>query len=148
MARGINKVILIGNLGADPETKYMPSGDCMCTLRLATTETWKDKNSGENVEKTEWHRCVMFGRRAEVLAEYTRKGSQLYIEGRLQTRKWQDKDGSDRYTTEIKVDNFEFLGGRGGSAGGGGMGASAGASGGAPSPSPMSMDGPEDDIPF
>lgn len=145
MARGVNKVILIGNLGADPETKYMPSGDCMCTLSLATTESWKDKNSGENVEKTEWHRCVMFGRRAEVLAEYTRKGSQLYIEGRLQTRKWQDKDGNDRYTTEIKVDNFEFLGGRGGNAG---MGAPAQAQAAAAPAAPGGFDGPEDDIPF
>jgi len=120
----------------------------MCTLRLATTESWKDKNSGENVEKTEWHRCIMFGRRAEVLAEYTRKGSQLYIEGRLQTRKWQDKDGGDRYTTEIKIDNFEFLGGRGQSSGGAGMSAPAAASAGAAAPAAMPMDGPEDDIPF
>jgi len=100
----LNKVILIGNLGADPETRYAPSGDAICNLRIATTEVWKDKASGERREATEWHRVVYFGRTAEVAAQYLRKGSQVYIEGRLQTRKWQDKDGQERYTTEIRGD--------------------------------------------
>jgi len=108
----VNKVILVGNLGADPETRYAPSGDAISNLRIATTETWKDKASGEQKEATEWHRVVFFGRTAEVAAEYLRKGSQVYIEGRLQTRKWQDKDGQDRYTTEIRGDAMKMLGGK------------------------------------
>jgi single-strand DNA-binding protein len=119
MARGINKVILVGNLGKDPETKYMPSGDCVCNFSVATTESWNDKSSGDKVEKTEWHNIVMFRRLAEVAGEYLRKGSQVYIEGKLQTRKWQDKQGNDRYTTEIRADQMQMLGGRGGSAGAG-----------------------------
>ncbi|MGI9330861.1 MAG: single-stranded DNA-binding protein [Gammaproteobacteria bacterium] len=114
MARGVNKVILIGNLGKDPEIKYMPSGDAVCNVSLATTDSWKDRTSGDQVEKTEWHNLVMFKRTAEVAGEYLRKGSQVYIEGKLQTRKWQDRDGNDRYTTEIRVDNMQMLGGRSG----------------------------------
>ena len=108
----VNKVILVGNLGKDPETRYAPSGDAICNLTLATTETWKDKTSGERREATEWHRVVFFGRVAEVAAQYLRKGSQVYVEGRLQTRKWQDKEGQDRYTTEIRGDEMKMLGRR------------------------------------
>ncbi|MGL1834208.1 single-stranded DNA-binding protein [Rhodocyclaceae bacterium SMB388] len=113
----LNKVILIGNLGADPETRYAPSGDAICNLRIATTETWKDKSSGERREATEWHRVVFFGRLAEIAAQYLRKGSQIYVEGRLQTRKWQDKEGQDRYTTEIRGDEMKMLGSRQGMGG-------------------------------
>ena len=109
----VNKVILIGNLGADPEVRYMPSGDAITNIRLATTDSWKDK-SGEKQERTEWHRAAFFGRLAEIASEYLKKGSQVYLEGRLQTRKWQDKDGQDRYTTEIVADRMQMLGGRGG----------------------------------
>ncbi|HKF95401.1 MAG TPA: single-stranded DNA-binding protein [Gammaproteobacteria bacterium] len=115
MARGINKVILVGNLGQDPEVKYMPSGGAVCNITLATTDSWKDKNSGEKKERTEWHRVVFFNRLAEIAGEYLRKGSQVYVEGRLQTRKWQDKDGQERYTTEIVASDMQMLGGRGGS---------------------------------
>ena len=108
----LNKVILIGNLGKDPETRYAPSGDAICNLTLATTETWKDKATGERREATEWHRVVFFGRVAEVAAQYLRKGSQIYVEGRLQTRKWQDQNGQDRYTTEIRGDEMKMLGRR------------------------------------
>jgi single-strand DNA-binding protein len=114
MARGINKVILIGNLGQDPETKAMPSGTTVCNLRIATSESWKDKQTGEMKEQTEWHTVAMFGRLAEIAGEYLRKGSQVYIEGRLRTRKWQDKNGNDRYTTEIVASDMQMLGGRGG----------------------------------
>ncbi len=116
MSRGVNKVILVGNLGKDPETKYMPSGDCVCNFTLATTDSWKDKQSGEKIEKTEWHNIVMFRRLAEVAGEYLRKGSQIYIEGKLRTRKWQDKNGNDRWTTEIEARDMQMLGGRGGNA--------------------------------
>ncbi|HID82212.1 MAG TPA: single-stranded DNA-binding protein [Chromatiales bacterium] len=115
MARGVNKVILVGNLGADPETKYMPSGDAVTNITVATSESWKDKQTGDKREKTEWHKVVMFRRLAEIAAEYLRKGSQVYIEGKIQTRKWQDKDGNDRYTTEIVADQMQMLGARGGS---------------------------------
>ena len=114
MARGINKVILIGNLGADPETRYMPSGGAVANVRIATTESWKDKESGEQTDRTEWHNVVFFNRLAEIVGEYLRKGSQCYVEGRLRTRKWQDRDGNDRYTTEIVADQMQMLGGRGG----------------------------------
>lgn len=120
MARGVNKVILVGHLGQDPEVKYMPSGAAVANVSLATTESWKDKNSGEKQERTEWHRVVFFARLAEIAGEYLRKGSQVYVEGRLQTRKWQAKDGSDRYTTEIVASDMQMLGGRGGGGGGGG----------------------------
>jgi single-strand DNA-binding protein len=122
MARGVNKVILIGHLGADPETRAMPSGMQVANLRLATTESWKDKSSGEQQERTEWHSVALFGRLGEIAAEYLRKGSQVYIEGRLRTRKWQDKEGRDRYTTEIVGSEMQMLGGRGGAGGGGGGG--------------------------
>jgi single-strand DNA-binding protein len=133
MARGINKVILIGHLGADPETRAMPSGMTVANMRLATTESWKDKQSGEQQERTEWHNVALFGRLGEIAAEYLRKGSQVYIEGRLRTRKWQDKEGRDRYTTEIVANEMQMLGGRGGAGGGGGGGGSMGA-GSEPSP--------------
>jgi single-strand DNA-binding protein len=123
MARGINKVILVGNLGADPETRAMPSGSTVANLRIATSESWRDKQSGEQQERTEWHRVVLFGRLGEVAAEYLKKGSQVYIEGSLRTRKWQDKQGVERYSTEIVGNEMQMLGGRGG---GGGMGAGAG----------------------
>ena len=111
--RGINKVIIIGNLGQDPETKYMPSGDAVTNISIATSESWKDKQTGEQKERTEWHRVVFFKRLAEIAAEYLRKGSQVYIEGKLRTNKWQDKSGNDRYTTEIVADQMQMLGGRG-----------------------------------
>jgi single-strand DNA-binding protein len=120
MARGINKVILVGNLGVDPETRYMPSGGAVTNIRIATSESWKDKQTGEPQERTEWHRVVFFGRLAEIAAEYLRKGSQVYVEGSLRTRKWQGQDGQDRYTTEIVADEMQMLGGRGGDMAGGG----------------------------
>lgn len=120
MARGINKVILVGNLGADPETRAMPSGTTVANLRIATSESWRDKQSGEQQERTEWHRVVLFGRLGEVAAEYLKKGSQVYIEGSLRTRKWQDKQGQERFSTEIVGNEMQMLGGRGGGGGGGG----------------------------
>lgn len=114
MARGINKVILIGNLGKDPEVRYMPSGAAVANVVLATSETWKDKQSGENQERTEWHNIVFFNRLAEIVGEYLRKGSQIYVEGSLRTRKWQDKSGQDRYTTEIVASEMQMLGSRSG----------------------------------
>ena len=110
MARGVNKVIIVGNLGQDPDTRYMPSGDAVTNLNIATNESWKDKQTGEQKDRTEWHSVAMFGRLAEIAAEYLRKGSQVYIEGKLRTRKWQDKDGNDRYTTEIIADEMQMLG--------------------------------------
>ena len=118
MARGINKVIIVGNLGGDPETRYMPSGSAVTNMTVATNESWKDKQTGEQKERTEWHKVAMFGRLAEIAAEYLRKGSQVYIEGKLRTRKWQGKDGQDRYTTEVIADEMQMLGGRGGAGGG------------------------------
>ena len=109
MAKGVNKVILIGNLGNDPETRYLPSGTTVTNLSVATTEGWKDKQSGEYQERTEWHRVVLFGRIAEIASEYLRKGSKVYIEGSLRTRKWQDKAGVDKYTTEINADDLQML---------------------------------------
>ncbi len=110
----INKVILVGNLGADPETRYLPSGEAVTNIRVATTDRWKDKASGEMKEATEWHRIAFFGRLAEVAGEYLKKGSQVYVEGSLRTRKWQDKDGNDRYSTEIRGDVMQMLGSRAG----------------------------------
>lgn len=110
--RGVNKVIVVGNLGQDPDIRYMPSGDAVANVSVATTESWKDKQTGEQKERTEWHKVAMFGRLAEIAGEYLRKGSQVYIEGSLQTRKWQDKDGNDRWTTEIKAREMQMLGGR------------------------------------
>lgn len=118
MARGINKVILVGNLGKDPEVRYVPNGAAIANITLATSESWKDKVSGEKQERTEWHRVVFFGKLAEIAGEYLKKGAQVYVEGRLQTRKWQDKEGKDRYTTEIVANDLQMLGSRGGSAGG------------------------------
>jgi single-strand DNA-binding protein len=111
----VNKVILVGNLGADPETKYLPSGDAVTNIRIATTDRWKDKASGEMKEATEWHRIAFFGRLAQIAGEYLKKGSQVYVEGRIRTRKWQDKDGQDRYSTEIVADQMQMLGARSGS---------------------------------
>ena len=156
MARGINKVILVGNLGADPETRYMPSGSAVTNLSVATSESWKDKQTGEQNERTEWHKVVMFDRLAEIAAEYLRKGSQVYVEGKLQTRKWQDRDGNDRWTTEIRANEMQMLGGRGGGGGGGSFGGGqqgGGQQGGGqksggsapPQPGPDDFD---DDIPF
>jgi single-strand DNA-binding protein len=151
MARGVNKVIIVGNLGNDPDTKYMPSGSAVTNLSVATNESWKDKQTGEQKERTEWHRVAMFGRLAEIAAEYLRKGSMVYIEGKLRTRKWQDKQGNDRYSTEIIADEMQMLGGRSGA----GAPAMDGGSGGPP-PGPPPAGGGEpggsgdfdDDIPF
>jgi len=118
----INKVILVGNLGRDPETRYMPDGGAVTNVSIATTDTWKDKTSGEKKEATEWHRVVFFNRLAEIAGEYLKKGSQVYVEGRLRTRKWQDKEGQDKYTTEIVCDTMQMLGGRQGMGEGGGRG--------------------------
>jgi len=164
MARGINKVILIGNLGADPETRAMPSGTTVANLRVATSESWRDKQTGEQQERTEWHRVALFGRLAEVAGEYLRKGSQVYIEGSLRTRKWQDKQGNERYSTEIVGNDLQMLGGRGGGGsagsgpGGGAEGAGrSGGSGSAGGPSYAEESGGsgtsrseefDDDIPF
>jgi single-strand DNA-binding protein len=151
MARGVNKVIIVGNLGKDPETRYMPSGSAVTNLRIATTEAWKDKQSGEQQERTEWHAVAMFGRLAEIAAEYLRKGSQVYIEGKLRTRKWQDKEGKDRYTTEIVADEMQMLGSKGG--GGAAAGTGAGAAAGGSRAAAFDTGGPsggefDDDIPF
>jgi single-strand DNA-binding protein len=113
MSRGINKVVLIGNMGQDPDTRYMPSGGAVTNVRLATNESWKDKQTGEQRERTEWHSVVFFNRLAEIAAEYLRKGSQIYVEGKLRTRKWTDRDGNDRYTTEVVADEMQMLGMRG-----------------------------------
>ncbi|WP_373379195.1 single-stranded DNA-binding protein [Cupriavidus nantongensis] len=126
----VNKVILVGNLGADPETRYMPSGDAVTNLRLATTDRYKDKQSGEMKEATEWHRVAMFGKLAEIAAQYLRKGSSVYIEGRIRTRKWQDQSGQDKYSTEIVADQMQMLGSRQGGGGGGGDEGGYGAGGG------------------
>lgn len=163
--RGVNKVILVGNLGQDPETRYLPSGGAVTNVTLATSETWKDKNSGQMQERTEWHRVVFFNKLAEIAGEYLKKGSKIYIEGALRTRKWQDQSGNDRYTTEIVAGEMQMLDSRGGAgganAGGGGGGfegydqlPEAQGGGGASSsyqssssPSPAGADF-EDDIPF
>jgi single-strand DNA-binding protein len=114
MARGVNKVILVGNLGRDPEVRYSPNGQAVANVTIATSESWKDKTTGDKQERTEWHRIVFFGRLAEIAGEYLKKGAQIYIEGRLQTRKWQDKEGHDRYTTEIVANEMQMLGSRSG----------------------------------
>jgi single-strand DNA-binding protein len=119
----VNKVILIGNLGRDPEVRYTPSGAAVCNVSVATTRNWKSRDGGERQEETEWHRVVFYDRLAEIAGEYLRKGRPVYVEGRLKTRKWQDKDGKDQYTTEIVADQMQLLGGREGGGGGGGMGA-------------------------
>jgi single-strand DNA-binding protein len=145
----VNKVIIIGNLGKDPETRYLPSGDAVTNITVATTESWKDKKSGDKQEHTEWHRISFFGRQAEVAGEYLKKGSPVYVEGRIRTRKWQDKDGQDRYSTEVVADRLQLLGSRGGSEGGSAPeypannGAKAGAKKGG-----GNFDDMDDDIPF
>lgn len=156
----VNKVILVGNLGADPETRYTASGDAICNIRLATTESWKDKSSGEKREITEWHRVVFYRKLAEIAGQYLRKGSQVYIEGRIKTRKWQDQNGQDRYSTDIEANEMVMLGGRQGMGAPAAQGAGGGMSGGydsAPvdySPAPPknrpkpSFDDLGDDIPF
>ncbi len=145
MARGVNKVFIIGNLGQDPDVKYMPSGGAVANVTVATSESWKDKNSGEMKERTEWHRIVFYRRLAEVVGEYLRKGSKVYIEGKLQTRKWQDQQGNDRYTTEIIASEMQMLDSRGKHSGQG-YGAAAASSN---APGPASGDGEfYDDIPF
>ena len=156
MARGINKVILIGNLGADPETRAMPSGTTVANLRIATSESWRDKQTGEQQERTDWHRVALFGRLAEIAGEYLRKGSQVYIEGSLRTRKWQDKQGNERYSTEIVGNELQMLGGRGGGGASASPAAAAAGSAGAPSYAEESAGGGggsrseefDDDIPF
>lgn len=165
----INKVILIGNLGRDPEVRYTGSGAAICNVTIATSRNWKDKNSGEKMEETEWHRVVFYDRLAEIAGEYLKKGRSCYVEGRLKTRKWQDKDGAEKYTTEIIADNLQLLGGREGGGGGGGDEGGGGGGGGyapreraapapraaaprpAPAPAPKSstgFDDMDDDIPF
>ena len=156
----VNKVILVGNLGADPETRYMPNGDAVANIRLATTESWKDKASGEKKEITEWHRVVFYRKLAEIVGQYLKKGSAVYVEGRIRTRKWQDKEGQERYTTEIEATEMQMLGGRSGggasSSGGeaeyGGSMPSSGGSGAqqrsAPAKKAPSFEDMDDDIPF
>ena len=155
----VNKVILVGNLGADPETRYMPNGDAVANIRLATTESWKDKGTGEKKEITEWHRVVFYRKLAEIVGQYLKKGSSVYLEGRIRTRKWQDKEGQERYTTEIEASEMQMLGGRqnsasssGGEAEYGGSMLSASASsaqrGFAPVKKAPSFEDMDDDIPF
>lgn len=165
MARGVNKVILIGNLGKDPETRYFPSGDGVTNATLATTESWKDKQSGETKEATEWHNLVFPGKLAEIAGKYLKKGSKIYVEGSIRTRKWQDKEGKDRYTTEIRVADMQMLDGKpgtgamgeergsyerssGGAGSGGGYERSAGGRAAAPASAPMESSFEDDDIPF
>jgi single-strand DNA-binding protein len=169
MSRGVNKVIIIGNLGADPEVRYMPSGGAVTNIRVATSESWKDKQTGETQERTEWHRIVLYNRLAEIAAEYLRKGSKVFIEGSIRTNKWQDQNGQDRYTTEIIASSMQLLDSRGSNAGGaemgmGSMGASApmggyqataaksaqssSVSGARPVPVPAGADSFDDEIPF
>jgi single-strand DNA-binding protein len=151
----VNKVILVGNLGRDPETRYAPSGDAICNVNLATTDTWKDKQTGEKKEATEWHRVVFFGRLAEIAGQYLKKGSQIYVEGSLRTRKWQDKDGQDRYTTEIRGDEMKMLGSRQGmgdapprESGSAPAAAPAGRPAASPAASSSGFGDMDDDIPF
>ncbi|HCV14176.1 MAG TPA: single-stranded DNA-binding protein [Candidatus Accumulibacter sp.] len=158
----VNKVILVGNLGADPETRYLPSGDAVCNIRMATTDRTRDKVSGELKEYTEWHRVVFFGKLAETAGQYLKKGRQVYVEGRIRTNKWQDKDGNERYTTEIVANEMKMLGSRegmGAPAGGeaeyggsmpsaGGAGAGAGAARNAPARKTPGFEDMDDDIPF
>jgi single-strand DNA-binding protein len=163
MARGINKVILVGNLGADPEVRFTGSGSAVANLSIATTDRWRDRNSGDMQERTEWHRVVLFGKQAEVAEQYLRKGRQVYIEGRLQTRKWQDRDGNDRWSTEIVAQDMQMLGGGGRGGGdadgppdmeydqqesGDSRGGSGGAGQGSGRPARPAGDDFDDDIPF
>ncbi|MBX9848286.1 MAG: single-stranded DNA-binding protein [Rhodocyclaceae bacterium] len=161
----VNKVILVGNLGADPESRFMPNGDAVCNVRLATTESWKDKASGEKREITEWHRVVFYRRLAEIASQYLKKGTPVYVEGRIRTRKWQDKEGQERYTTEIEATEMQMLGRRegmgdapreggssyGGASSGGSYGGGSSAGGGSAPRKPAGNSNPgdfEDDIPF
>jgi len=155
-SRGINKVILVGNVGQDPETRYMPNGNAVTNITLATSETWKDKNTGEQQERTEWHRVTFYQRLAEIVAEYVRKGSKLYVEGRLQTRSW-EQDGIKRYATDIIANEMQMLDSRGSGGGGGGsyqpaqqpaQQSSGGGEAKAAQPAPADMDSFDDDIPF
>jgi single-strand DNA-binding protein len=147
MARGVNKVILIGNLGQDPETKSLPSGSAVTNIRVATTEGWKDKQTGEKKEATEWHTVVFFDRLAEIAGQYLKKGSKVYIEGSLRTRKWQDKNGNDRYSTEVRANDMQMLDSKGGGGGGGSYERPAKAEGASASPvAEKSFE--DDDIPF
>jgi single-strand DNA-binding protein len=151
MARGINKVILVGNCGKDPETRYMPSGGAVTNITLATSEGWKDKQTGEQKERTEWHNVVFFNRLAEIAGEYLRKGSQVYVEGSLRTRKWQDKNGQDRYTTEIVASEMQMLGSKGGGGDSYAPAQSSSSSSSSRKPEPagaMVDDSFDDDIPF
>ena len=159
MARGVNKVILIGNLGKDPEVRYMPNGDAVANVTIATSESWKDKTTGEQQERTEWHNLVFYKRLAEIVGEYLKKGSQVYVEGSIRTRKWQDKEGHDRYTTEIVADRMQMLGSRAGGSDSMSRGeparASAAPGSGSSSAKPAakkgggaSFDDMDDDIPF
>lgn len=148
-SRGINKVILVGNLGNDPEHRVLPSGGGVTNISLTTSESWKDKASGEQKERTEWHRVVFFNRLSEIAAEYLRKGSKVYVEGTLRTRKWQDQSGQDRYTTEIVGAEMQMLDSRGATQDGGGYQSAPAASSPAPAAAnPEPIDFPEDDIPF
>ena len=153
----VNKVILVGNLGADPETRFMPNGDAVANVRLATTESWKDKQSGEKRELTEWHRVVFYRKLAEIVGQYLKKGSSVYVEGRIRTRKWQDKEGQERYTTEIEASEMQMLGGRSGASASGGEVGYGGAMPSAPAPAARgaaparkapSFEDMDDDIPF
>ena len=151
MARGVNKVILIGNVGGDPEVRYLPNGNAVANVTLATSDSWKDKQTGQMQERTEWHRVVFFNRLSEIAAEYLRKGSKVYVEGSLRTRKWQDQSGQDRYSTEIVAQEMQMLDSRGGSMQDSGAyqtapAAAAPAAAAAGNPAPI--DFPEDDIPF
>ena len=153
----VNKVILVGNLGKDPETRYAPSGDAICNITLATTDSWKDKQTGEKKEATEWHRVVFFGKLAEIAGQHLKKGSQIYVEGSLRTRKWQDQNGQDRYTTEIRASEMKMLGGKDDSSAGsregntGGQQRQAPRNASAPQPArqaPPAQDNFDDDVPF
>ena len=152
----VNKVILVGNLGRDPETRFNPEGGAICNISIATTDTWKDKTSGEKQERTEWHKVVFFNRLAEIAGEYLKKGSQVYVEGSLRTRKWQDKEGQERYTTEIVADRMQMLGSRSGMGDGGSRGgdrterepATADESRSAPRKPAGKIEDMDDDIPF
>ncbi len=154
----VNKVIIVGNLGRDPETRYMPSGDAMTNIAVATTDKWKDKATGEQKEATEWHRVAFFGKLAEIAGQYLKKGSQVYVEGKLRTRKWTDKDGIEKYSTEIIADTMQMLGSRQGMGGGSAAMEDSGYGGGAPSRAPATAGASapakrattdfDDDIPF
>ena len=147
MARGVNKVIIVGNCGQDPETRFMPSGGAVTNLSIATSESWKDKTSGEPQERTEWHRVVFFNRLAEIAGEYVKKGSKLYVEGSLRTRKWQGQDGQDRYTTEIVASEMQMLDSRGGPGGSGGYDSPQGSTGQGSAPKSSNQQAPQQQAP-